>query len=120
MNPLKDQVLDDEMERLFTAFQLLRTLDREVPGQLVSAYFFIACRRQCHKQALEQGVGFACSSGSRNSDWLTKHHRLKNGRGLQLITKERDPSDRRRCLLTLSAEGSALADQMKSILWPER
>ena len=91
-------------------------MDREVPGQLVSAFLYIASHNPCHKQALEEDLGFPTASGSRTTDWLSSFHRLGKP-GLGLIEKKQDPVNRRRALLTLTPKGEALARQMKEIIY---
>ena len=56
------------------------------------------------------------ASVSRNTDWLSKNHRL-NKPGLDLIVKERDPSDMRRQILKLTAKGSDIHNKILSILY---
>jgi hypothetical protein len=113
--PLKRQQTSAQTAKLLEAFELLRTLDREVPGQLVSAFLYIASHNPCHKQAMEEDLGFKVASGSRCSDWLSDYHRLGKP-GLGLIQKYPDPSNRRRVLLELTPKGEALASQMKMLV----
>ncbi len=47
---------------------------------------------------------------------LSAHHRL-NKPGLDLITKEQDPGNRRRLQLAMTPEGQALVDSLLSILY---
>ena len=64
------------------------------------------------------------ASVSRNTDWLSKQHRLilpsgKRSPGLGLIKKEVDPIDRRRSVLALTKKGEELLNQIKDILFQE-
>jgi DNA-binding MarR family transcriptional regulator len=93
-------------------------MDREIPGQLVSAFLYIASHNPCHKQALEQDLGFAVASSSRTTDWLSDHHRLGK-KGLGLIKKYPDPLNRRRVVLALSPKGEALIRQMKELIYDD-
>lgn len=104
------------MRRFLKATNLLRVLDREVPGQVVAAFAYVASHNGCHKQALEEDLGFSTASGSRVTAWLSKHHRLKKP-GLNLIKKEDDPLNSRRKILSLTKEGELLANQIKEILY---
>ena len=115
-NPLKGDLTNNNIHKLLRAFELLRIMDREVPGQVVSTFLYIASHNPCHKQKLEQDLGFTTASASRNSDWLSEWHRLRK-RGLGLITKERDECNRRRILLRLTPKGEALARQLEEILY---
>jgi DNA-binding MarR family transcriptional regulator len=115
MDPLKRQTTSQSTERLLNAFELLRLMDREIPGQVVSAFLYIASHNPCHKQALEEDLGFKVASGSRTTDWLSEYHRLGKP-GLGLIKKYQDPLNRRRVLLELTPKGEALIRQMKALI----
>ena len=115
-DPLKRQTTSAQTSKLLHAFDLLRTLDREMPGQVVSAFLYVASHSPCHKQALEEDLDFKVSSGSRTTDWLSDHHRLDKP-GLGLIEKYKDPSNWRRVLLKLTPKGEALAEQMKELIY---
>ena len=83
MDPLKRTITNSQSLGILNAFELLRLMDREIPGQVVSAFLYIASHNPCHKQALEEDLGFKNSSGSRTTDWLSDYHRLgKPGLGL--------------------------------------
>lgn len=58
------------------------------------------------------------SSSSRNTDWLSKYHRL-NKPGLNLIIKEADPFNRRRQQLRLSPKGEQLVKLIEELLYDE-
>jgi DNA-binding MarR family transcriptional regulator len=104
------------MSQMLKAFELLRLMDREIPGQLVSAFLYIASHNPCHKQAMEEDLDFTTSSASRLTDWLSEYHRLGKP-GLGLIVKTKDPTDFRRILITLTPKGESLARQMKEHLY---
>jgi DNA-binding MarR family transcriptional regulator len=116
MDPLKRQTTSRTTAKLLSAFELLRLMDREIPGQLVSAFLYIASHNPCHKQAMEEDLGLKTSSGSRLSDWLSDYHRLGKP-GLGLIKKTTDPVNRRRTILELSPKGEALIRQMKEFIY---
>jgi DNA-binding MarR family transcriptional regulator len=104
------------MSQMLKAFELLRLMDREIPGQLVSAFLYIASHNPCHKQAMEEDLDFTTSSASRLTDWLSEYHRLGKP-GLGLIVKTKDPTDFRRILIKLTPKGESLARQMKEHLY---
>ena len=116
LNPLRRDVTDQRSERLFVAMNVLRKMDSEMPAQLVSALFYIASRKDCHKQALEEDLNLSVAAGSRNTDWLSENHRLGK-KGLGLITKERDQDNKRRLILKLTPKGELLIQQLKEILY---
>ena len=116
MDPLKRTVTSRRTLGILNAFELLRLMDREVPGQVVSAFLYIASHNPCHKQAMEEDLGFKPSSGSRTSDWLSDYHRLGKP-GLGLVKKYKDSSNWRRVMLKLTPKGEALAEQMKELIY---
>ena len=118
MDPLKRATTSRTTAKLLSAFELLRLMDREIPGQLVSAFLYIASHNPCHKVAMEEDLGFKPASGSRLSDWLSDYHRLGKP-GLGLIKKYPDPYNMRRVILELSPKGEALIRQMKEALYDD-
>ena len=66
---------------------------------------------------MEQELGLTTASSSRNTDILSKGRLGRGAKGLDLITKEVDPSNRRRQTLKLTPRGRALAQQMKTIIY---
>ena len=116
LDPLRRQQTSRTTAKLLQAFELLRLMDREIPGQLVSAFLYIASHNPCHKQAMEEDLGFKVSSGSRTTDWLSNYHRLGKP-GLGLIKKGQDPANRRRVLLELTPKGEALIKLMKEHIY---
>ena len=117
MDPLRNQPTDARLEKVQAAFELIRLLDREMPGQVVSCFLYVASHNGCHKQAMEQELGLTTASSSRNTDILSKGRPGRGAEGLDLITKEVDPTNRRRQTLTLTPRGKSLAQQMKTIIY---
>lgn len=111
-DPLKRQLTDPRINRFLGAFNLLREMDREIPGQLVSAFLYIASHNPCHKQALEEDLDLKMSSASRLIDWLSDYHRLGKP-GLGLVRKHKDPSNYRRVIVELTPKGKRLINHMK-------
>lgn len=103
------------MWKLLRIQELLREKDHEVPGQLVSVFYFIASHNPCHTTAIAQGLAMAQNSVSRNTDWLSTHHRLGKP-GLGLIRKKTDPLDQRLKVCELTPKGERLINQIKEIL----
>ena len=116
MDPLLRERTSDELYKVLKAFELLRLLDREIPGQLVSAFLYVASHNPCHKLAMEEALQFTIASSSRCADWLSDVHRL-NKPGLGLIKKERDPFNQRRIILRLTPKGEAIAKQITEVLY---
>ena len=111
MDPLARQLTNPRLGRLLEALELFRVLDREVPAQVISTFLYVASHNPCHKQALEQDLGFTTASASRNTAWLSDQHRLKKP-GLGLIHKYKDPSNNRRVLLALTEKGEELSERL--------
>tara|TARA_E500000331_G_scaffold161827_1_gene156833 strand:- start:109 stop:504 length:396 start_codon:yes stop_codon:yes gene_type:complete len=128
LNPLQRRLTDPTVERLANAIECIRTFDEdhgssELPIQVLTILLYVGAHNECHKQALEEDLpGMTRASVSRNTDWLSKQHRLilpsgKRRPGLGLIKKEVDPTDRRRSVLTLTKRGEELLTQIKDILY---
>lgn len=116
-NPIRTQATDARLERIAKAFDLIRDLDREMPGQVVSTFLYIASHDGCNKQALEQDLGLTTASSSRNTDLLSSGRYGRDTSGLGLITKEKDPSNGRRQVLRLTSQGKELASLMKKTIF---
>jgi DNA-binding MarR family transcriptional regulator len=116
MDPLRRQITNAQMERLLQVIETIRVLDREMPAQVVATLLYVASHNDCHKPALEQDLNFSTASGSRNTDWLSKQHRLRKP-GLDLITKEVDPTNKRRTTLKLTPKGEQLIHKITQILY---
>ena len=116
-DPLRSQATSAQLEKVLAAFELLRILDREMPGQVVCCFLYVASHDRCHKQAMEDELGLTPASSSRNTDILSKGRPGRSAEGLDLITKEVDPVNRRRQILTLTPRGKAIAQQMKAIIY---
>lgn len=108
MDPLRKTITCTTLARLADAFDQLRMLDREMPGQVVSAFLYVSSHDGCHKHAMELALELKSASGSRVTDWLSDYHRLGKP-GLGLITKKVDPTCRRRQILQLTSKGKELA-----------
>ena len=112
------QITDIDIAKLAQAIEHFRTLDKEIPAQVIATFLYVASHDDCNKVDLEKALTFSTASGSRNTDWLSAYHRL-NKPGLGLIIKYRDPNNRRRQVLQLSAKGRVLVQELKQILYPE-
>ncbi|MFN7322999.1 MAG: MarR family transcriptional regulator [bacterium] len=119
MDPLRRQLTNPQIERLLTVVEAIRVLDREMPAQVVATFLYVASHNECHKVALEEDLNFPTSSGSRNTDWLSRFHRLRKP-GLNLISKEVDPLDRRRTILKLTPKGEQLVHHITQLLYGDK
>ena len=112
------EITDIDIAKLAQAIEHFRTLDKEIPAQVIATFLYVASHDDCNKVDLEKVLTFSTASGSRNTDWLSAYHRL-NKPGLGLIIKYRDPNNRRRQVLQLSAKGRILVQELKQILYPK-
>ena len=115
-DPFKKTLTDNDMNRLFQCMEEFVKFDPEMPLQLQLTFLYIASHNGCHKQALEEELGYSNAAGSRNTDYLALQHRYGK-RGMNLISKDRDPSNRRRYALTLTKQGHALVKSLKEKLY---
>ena len=116
MDPLKRLVTDERGNKVIAAFDLLRLMDREIPGQLVVAFLYIGSHNPCHKLALEEDLGLTPSSASRLIAWLSDYHRLGKP-GLGLVVKEKDYSNMKRVMVKLTPKGDSLFKKFMSCVY---
>ena len=109
-------ITDIDMAKLAEAIEHFRSLDREIPAQVIACFLYIASHDDCNKIDMEKALKFSSASGSRNTDWLGAFHRL-NKPGLGLIVKYRDRTNRRRQVLQLSPKGRILVQELRQILY---
>ena len=128
-DPLQRRGTDLSIDKLAEAIECIRTFapdhgSHEMSISVLSTLLYIGSRNGAHKQALEEDLEMTRASTSRNTDMLSKHHRLliasgKRKPGLGLIRKEVDSADRRRTVLTLTKKGETLFTQLKDVLYGE-
>ncbi len=128
-DPLQRRVTDLSIDKLAEAIECIRTFapehgSHEMSISVLSTLLYIGSRNGAHKQALEEDLEMTRASSSRNTDMLSKHHRLliasgKRKPGLGLIKKEVDTTNRRRSILSLTKSGEKLFTQIKHILYGE-
>lgn len=116
MDPYRRQLTNPKAHKLQMVLELFRLIEQEMPAQVITTFLYVAAHDNCHKTALEEDLGLTAASGSRNTDRLSKYHRL-NKPGLDLITKEVDPQNRRRQILRLTPKGELLLKQIEEILY---
>ena len=119
MDPLRRVITFENGLPLLEVVKELQTLDREIPAQVVCTYLYVATHDGCHSQAMMEDLELTAASASRNTDWLTKRHRLGKP-GLDLIVKEVDPSNRRRIFLRLTPKGKALIHSIYETLYGDQ
>jgi DNA-binding MarR family transcriptional regulator len=116
--PLLRKKTDALMDKLLHVQKLFQVFDKEVPLQLVTVFCYIASHDPCHLAAIREGCDLSENSVSRHTDWLSTTHPLGKP-GLGMISKEVDPSDARRKIVTLTDKGRILVKQLKSVLYQD-
>ena len=113
MDPARGQVTDDNALIVFKAIELVRDLapDGNMPLQALQCFLYVCSHDKCHKSRMEQDMGLSTASGSRNTDYLCAQNRFKVA-GLNLITKEVDPLNRRRSILRLTPLGVRIKNEL--------
>ena len=110
-NPVKDRLF----ERLRRSIDLLRTFEHEIPGQVISVFFYVCARNGCKTTPIPKDLGLASSSVSRCTDWLSDYHRLGKP-GMGLIVKKKDAMDQRVRRLYLTPKGELVKQQIAELL----
>lgn len=118
MDPLKRTQTDDQLSLLLTAWETLRISHREIPAQAVTVLLYVASHNPCHKQAIEEDQNLTTASCSRMLDLLDGPPRpgVKT-KGLGLVERYSDPSNKRRHLVKLSPKGQQLVKLIKLTIY---
>ena len=113
MDPLRGLVTDDDALVVFNAIEIVRLLtsDGNMPLQALQCFLYVCSHDKCHKAQMERDLGLSTASGSRNTDYLCSQNRYKTA-GLNLITKEADPFNRRRIQLRLTPLGVRIKNEL--------
>ena len=111
----KGQLERPSLHRMYMAFEVLRTKEREFPAQLVVTFLYICTHNGCRQEDLIEATSMTSSSVSRNVTWLGPKHRLGKD-GLRWIYREVDPIDPKRYRLYLSRKGEQIAKLLEQTL----
>ena len=113
MDPLRGLVTDESTLAVFKAIEVIRLLANEgnMPLQALQCFLYVCSHDKCHKAQMELDMGLSTASGSRNTDYLCSQNRYKTA-GLNLITKEADPFNRRRIQLRLTPLGVRIKNDL--------
>ena len=117
MDPARGLVTDDNALSVFNAIEIVRDLaiDGNMPLQALQCFLYVCSHDKCHKSRMEQDMGLSTASGSRNTDYLCAQNRFKVA-GLNLITKEVDPLNKRRIVLRLTPLGIRVKNDLMNEL----
>lgn len=116
MNPLKRDITNDDLLPLLEVIEEIRVRDPEMTAAVLSIFLYVATHDDCHKQAIEEDLEISTSNCSRAADWLLDKKTLRKP-GLGLITKEADPSNKRRVMFRLTQQGKHLANRLQTTLY---
>ena len=106
---------NDSLYRMYMAFDVIRSLDREFPAQLLITFLYIASHNGCRQEDIATETSMTTSSVSRNVTWLGPRHRLGK-EGLRLIYREKDPEDHKRYRIYLSRKGEQIVKLIENVL----
>ena len=112
--------IDNESYNLLRVLHMFMKLDKsqEVPLQAIAVFWFVATYQNCSKKDIEDHFKMSKASSSRNTDFLSRYHRLGKT-GLGLISKEQDPKDKRKTLLKLTRKGKDLIEKSFNMLYED-
>lgn len=101
-----------QLSQALTAFSTLSPVT--FPLHQAQLFLEVAQSEPCTFEHLEQALNLTNSSVSRSVAALSDVNR-HGSKGYQLLAMERDPRERRRYVVRLSARGKALLKQLKQL-----
>lgn len=104
-----------EIATLIQVLEVLRRLDPDMPIQYALSFLTVAQNEGLSIRELSERLGIAQSSASRNVAALSRW-RGPGKPGHDLVLSEEDPRERRRKVVTLTAEGRALVEELGDLL----
>jgi DNA-binding MarR family transcriptional regulator len=105
-----------QMARLYRVLEVFRQIDPEMPAQTVATFILIAGKPGITVREVQDALGIASSSASRNVAALRKYPRRDGSPGPHLIDTEEDARDRRIKHLILTAAGRRLYQTIVSLM----
>jgi DNA-binding MarR family transcriptional regulator len=112
---MANAVTDWRFLRLTKVVDLMRTFESEIPGQVISVFFYVCAHNGCMIKYMHKELGIAQSSISRCTDWLSDYHRLGKP-GMGLIIKKFDPADKRIKRVWLTPKGQLVKQQIEELI----
>ena len=107
------------IHKLWQAMELLRSIHKEMPLQMASLFLFVAANGKPTMSEVADSLGISQSACSRLTATLTDQYKDTAGNlrdGFGLLKSMEDPMERRRKLITLTAQGKALATALSEKL----
>lgn len=103
------------LHRLLRGMEELRKYDPDMPSQMVLCFLIAATKPSVSMREVVDLTGLSQASVSRNFAALSKVHRLGTP-GLDWVDSREDPAERRRKLVTLTAKGRKVAEDLNTLL----
>ncbi|HYG84622.1 MAG TPA: winged helix-turn-helix transcriptional regulator [Azospirillum sp.] len=111
------RIRPDEIATVARVLEAFRTLDPDLPIQYALSFITIAQNEGISIGELAERLGIAQSSASRNVAALSRWHSFGKA-GLDLVSAQEDPRERRRKIVTLTDRGRAFLDELRAIVGP--
>lgn len=92
------------LDTLAGIVESIRDIDPEMPAQTLAGLLFIARKPGCSVQDMQEYLQVGSGTGTRIACRLGEWERYEVP-GLKLVRAERDPKDRRKVMLWLTAQG---------------
>ena len=111
------RIRPDEIATVTRVLEAFRTLDPDLPIQYALSFMTIAQNEGISIGELAERLGIAQSSASRNVAALSRWHSFGKA-GLDLVSAQEDPRERRRKVVALTDKGRAFLDGLRDIVNP--
>lgn len=111
------RIRPDEIATVTHVLEAFRTLDPDLPIQYALSFMTIAQNEGISIGELAERLGIAQSSASRNVAALSRWHSFGKA-GLDLVSAQEDPRERRRKVVALTDKGRAFLDALRGIVNP--
>lgn len=105
--------------RILRAIEELRKIDPDMQAQTVAVYLLIAAKPEITARGIQEYMGFASSSATRNVAILTDVGGRNGAPGLNLVTATPSVNDRRIKHLTLSHKGRMVLRSIERLMGEE-
>ena len=109
------RIRPDEIATVTRVLEAFRTLDPDLPIQYALSFMTIAQNEGISIGELAERLGIAQSSASRNVAALSRWHSFGKA-GLDLVSAQEDPRERRRKVVALTDKGRAFLDELRGIV----
>jgi len=109
------RIRPDEIATVTRVLEAFRTLDPDLPIQYALSFMTIAQNEGISIGELADRLGIAQSSASRNVAALSRWHSFGKA-GLDLVSAQEDPRERRRKVVALTDKGRAFLDALRGIV----